>query len=150
MAEPLRHGLGESRRTIARFSKPLFKANTGSMEALEDWSQAKAMSDRGRMLDAIALLHRALAADPNFAPAWLDLANMSANVGDNATSHAAMQKAYDLRETANEQNQLYIQARYAGTITGDLFEQLRVFKLWAEMYPTNFTSPSPTRGTRSS
>lgn len=44
----VRHGLGESRRSIARFNKPLLPAATGSLEALKDYSQASYLGQLGR------------------------------------------------------------------------------------------------------
>ncbi len=131
----LRQHLGESRRTIARFSAPLFEANTGSIEALEDWSQASTLSRAGKLSEAIALDKAAVGADPHFAPAYLDLANFSISSGDKASDRLYLQKAYELRETATEPTRLYITARYNGAVTGDLFAGLQNYNMWIDLYP---------------
>jgi DNA-binding winged helix-turn-helix (wHTH) protein/tetratricopeptide (TPR) repeat protein len=135
LAATVRHGLGESRRTIARFGAPLFPVNTGSMEALEAYSQAHLLSQRGKMPDAIGLLERAVELDPKFAAAYLDLANFYANMGDQAHERASVLKAYELRDTAATPTRLYIVAHYHAAITGDLFESLRNYQEWIAVYP---------------
>jgi predicted Zn-dependent protease len=45
LAERLRHKLGESRRSIARFSTPLFPVNTASLDALKAYSEAERMAE---------------------------------------------------------------------------------------------------------
>jgi len=140
LAETLRHGVGESRRTIARYSAPLFPVNTGSIEALEDFTQSNTLSQRGKMTDAIGLLKQAVELDPKFAAAYLGLANLYANVGDQANERGYVLKAYDLRDTAAAPTRLYIVARYHTTITGDLFESLRNYQAWIAVYPRNLAA----------
>jgi len=135
LAATVRRGLGESRRTIARFGSPLFPVNTGSIEALEAYSQAHLLSQRGKIPEAIGLLKRAVELDPNFAAAYLDLANFHANLGDQANERANILKAYDLRDTAAAPTRLYIVAHYHAAITGDLFQSLRNYQEWIAVYP---------------
>lgn len=135
LAATVRHGLGESRRTIARFGAPLFAVNTGSIEALEAYSQAHLLSQRGKMPDAIGLLERAVELDPQFAAAYLDLSNFYANLGDQAHERASILKAFELRDTAAAPTRLYIVAHYHAAITGDLFESLRNYREWIAVYP---------------
>jgi tetratricopeptide (TPR) repeat protein len=139
----IRHGLGESRRTIARYNAPLSPVATQSMEALKDYSQAVDLSQQGHFAESIGLLKQAVALDPNFAAAWLDLANFAANTMDETGSRGSLQKAYDLRAFATEPTRLYIVARYQTTINGDLYEALRDYQEWAALYPRQ---PQPWSG----
>jgi DNA-binding winged helix-turn-helix (wHTH) protein/tetratricopeptide (TPR) repeat protein len=140
LAESLRQGVGESRRTIARYSAPLFPVNTGSVEALEDFTQATNLSQRGKTTDAIGLLKQAVELDPKFAAAYLGLANLYSNVGDQANERAYVLKAYELRDTAATPTRLYIAARYHTSITGDLFESVRNYQAWIAVYPRNLAA----------
>lgn len=140
LAAQLRRDLGESRRTIARFSMPLLPANTGSLEALKDYSQALRLSQRGEFPEAIALLKQAVTTDPNFAAAWLDLSTYSANIVNHQDDLRFLQRAYDLRATANEPVRLYIQARYAATVAENLYDSLHQFQAMAELYPRNLVA----------
>ena len=149
LAATLRRKLGESRRTIHRFSAPLFPQTTGSIDALKDYSQALLLSQRGKLTEAIALLQQAVVADPNFAAAFLDMANYSANLGDAEAEKRYLTRAFDLRDTATAPTRLYIEARHATTITGDLFEGMRKFNTMAELYPRNAASSGRSVGNRS-
>jgi DNA-binding winged helix-turn-helix (wHTH) protein/tetratricopeptide (TPR) repeat protein len=143
LAAKLRHGLGESRRTVARYSVPLQPVNTASLEALEDFSQASDLAQHGKIPEAIALLKRAVEIDPQFAAAYASLGIYSGNSADRAGVRTYIQKAYDLRAYANEPIQLQIQAMYATTVTQDLYQALANFHAWADLYPRN---PTPWSG----
>jgi DNA-binding winged helix-turn-helix (wHTH) protein/tetratricopeptide (TPR) repeat protein len=131
----IRHALGESRRTIARFNAPLSSANTQSLEALKDYSQAGFFAGQGHFPEAIELDKQAIAIDPSFAAAYFDLSGYYMNTLSRVEAMAALQKSYDLRSTATEPAQLYITARYHNYITGDLFEALRNYRAWIDLYP---------------
>ena len=131
----VRHGLGESRRTIERFNAPLAATNTESIEALKDYSQASFLASQGHFADAIELQKQAIAIDPGFTAAYFDLSGYYLNTLDPADSRIALQKAYDLRDSATEPAKLYITARYHTYITGDLYEGLRNYRAWIAMYP---------------
>jgi DNA-binding winged helix-turn-helix (wHTH) protein/tetratricopeptide (TPR) repeat protein len=133
----LRHGLGESRRTVARYSVPLLDVNTGSMEALEDFSQGSELGQRGKLPEAISLLKRAVELDPNFAAAYVGLATFYGNSADRASSRAYVEKAYAVRQYANEPVQLQITSLYMTNVTQDLYQARSNYQTWAEIYPRN-------------
>ena len=135
MAAALRHDMGESRRMIARFNRPLSPQNTNSLEALKDFSQASYLSNLGKSTEAIDLLKRAVALDPKFAAAYFNLYAFSFTTTDAAERKAYLQKAYDLREFATEPTQLAITAYYEGEFTGNLDSLLRTFQTWTNVYP---------------
>ncbi|MEO8737770.1 MAG: tetratricopeptide repeat protein [Edaphobacter sp.] len=74
LAATLRHKLGESRRSIARFAKPLVPMSAASLNALKIYTQASPLTTQGKWADAITLLKQAIALDPEFAAARYDLA----------------------------------------------------------------------------
>jgi len=135
LAETIRLQLGESRRTVARFNAELLPATTGSLEALEDFSQAVRLSDEGKNSQAIELLKQAIALDPQFTAAYLNLATFYANAGDVADDRLYLQKAYELKDSASEPVRRYIVARYHSAVTGDLYESERNFRAWIDLYP---------------
>ena len=139
----IRHGLGESRRTIERFSAPMVPTNTGSLEALKAYTQASTMAQQGKYAEAIELQKQAIALDPQFAAAYLDLSSLYANSLDPNNARIYVQKAYDLRDQATLPAQLYITARYHEVVTGDLYEGLRNYQSWIAMYPRQ---PQPWSG----
>jgi tetratricopeptide (TPR) repeat protein len=131
----LRHDLGESRRTIARFNQPLLHQVTGSLEALEDFSQANYVGLSGRYAEAVELLKKAVALDPQFAAAYINLYVYSQDALDTANANLYLQKAYDLREFTTQPTRFAIVAYYDGAISGDLNESLRNDQLWINLYP---------------
>jgi DNA-binding winged helix-turn-helix (wHTH) protein/tetratricopeptide (TPR) repeat protein len=139
----IRHSLGESRRTIARFNKPLAPVSTGSLEALKDYSQGAYLAQQGHFPEAIALLKQAVAIDPHFSAAYLDLGSFADNSLDPVASRAWISKAYELRDYGTEPTRLFIVARYHSEITGDLYESLRNYQAWISLYPR---SPQPWSG----
>ncbi len=139
LAASLRHGLGESRRTIARFSQPLFSATgrTNSMEALEAYSQAVVQSQSGHFPEAMELLKHAVALDPEFAVAWLDLSSYAANMNDRAAMVEYTTRAYAVRQQATAPVRYMIEARYASEVQGDLFGAEQSYKAMLTLYPRN-------------
>ncbi len=139
LASSLRHGLGESRRTIVRFSQPFFPASgrTNSMEALETYSQAVVQSQSGHFPEAIELLKHAVALDPQFAVAWLDLSSYAANSNDRAAMIEYTKRAYAVRQQATVPVRYMIEARYASEVQGDLFGAEQSYKAMLAIYPRN-------------
>ena len=135
MANTLRHSLGESRRTIARFNAPLSPVSTSSLEALKDFSQTAPLGQHGKFAECIELLKQAVALDPNFAAAWLDLSTYSDNALDHEDAKKYLQKAYDVRQNSTAPVELLITARYNTIITGDLYAGERNYKSWISLYP---------------
>jgi DNA-binding winged helix-turn-helix (wHTH) protein/tetratricopeptide (TPR) repeat protein len=133
----LRHELGESRRMIARFNKPLYHVQTGSLQALEDFSESVNLSHFGKFPEAIDLLKQAVALDPRFAAAYFNLAAFYSNMEEPDQARLYLQKAYDARDFATEPTRLTITAFYQSTVTGDLYEALRTYHAWVAIYPRN-------------
>lgn len=135
VAASLRHGLGESRRSIARFNTALLPAVTPSLEALKDYSQAARLGQQAKFLEAISLLKQAIAIDPNFATAYLELAVDSADISDAAGQREYIIKAYENREHATEPARRFILAQYDAVVTQDLHQSLLDLQTWADLYP---------------
>ena len=135
MAAVLRHDMGESRRMIARFNKPLSPQNTNSLEALKEFSRASYLNNLGKNTEAVDLLKRAVAMDPKFAAAYFRLFSFSFTTTEVAERQAYLQKAYDLRDFATEPTRLAITAYYEGVVTGDLDALQRTFQTWTHVYP---------------
>jgi DNA-binding winged helix-turn-helix (wHTH) protein/tetratricopeptide (TPR) repeat protein len=133
----LRHDLGESRRMIARFNKPLSAQQTESIEALKSFSQAGYLSNSGHFAESNELLQQAVALDPKFATAYFNLYANAANMGDQDAADNYLKKAYDLREFTTEPVRLVIVSNYESIITGDLYESLRNDLAWTQLYPRN-------------
>ena len=137
LAANLRQKLGESRRSIARFNMPLFHDNTPSLEALKAFTQGTQFVREGKFPEAIGLLKTAIAADPKFASAHYNLAASYYSIGDDLHGREAIAKAYALKDTASKSSQYGIETMYDAQFTGDMYELLRNFQSWVDMYPTS-------------
>jgi DNA-binding winged helix-turn-helix (wHTH) protein/tetratricopeptide (TPR) repeat protein len=137
LAANLRQKLGESRRSIARFDVPLFHDNTPSLEALKAFTVGTQLIREGKMTDAIGLLKSAIAADPQLASAYYNLAAIYASTGDDLHEREAIAKAYSLKDTAMKPAQFAIAAMYDSDYTGDMYDLLRSYQRWADLYPNS-------------
>jgi len=131
----LRQKLGESRRSIERFSVPIAPADTASLEALKAYSQAKRMSEQGKRAESVGLLKQAIGYDPNFGSAYYDLAMNYSSMGDDAGSRKALEKAYSLRDSVGPLMKINITGRYESIVTGDLYAAERDYHAWLALYP---------------
>lgn len=144
LAASLRHGLGESRRTIARFSQPMFpdRARTNSLEALEAYSEATVQGQSGQFPAAMELLKHAVALDPDFAAAWFDLSTYAANANDRSAMMEYLKRAYAVRDQATQPIRYLIESRYASEVQGNLLGAEQTYKAMVALYPRNATALS--------
>lgn len=113
LARRVRMDLGESWSKIEKTSRPLDKVTTGSLEALQLYSQAKEFMDQGKLEQALPLLQGALQLDPDFAMAHMQLSAYYASiVGKNSRTIEELQKAYDLRLRVTDREQRRIEASF--------------------------------------
>ena len=117
-----------------------------SLAALEAYSQAHDDFDHGRRTEAIPLFQQAIALDPSFAAAQSDLATVYWNLHQGDL--AAITSAYSLRDTVGPRERLAIEARYHSYVTGDVIEQLRVYRAWTAPIQLPAAWASPTRRAR--
>jgi DNA-binding winged helix-turn-helix (wHTH) protein/tetratricopeptide (TPR) repeat protein len=137
VAATLRRKLGESRRSISRFSMPLFHDNTPSLEALKAFTLGTQLIREGKIPESIALLKNAVAADPQFASAYYNLAAAYGTAGDDLHVRESIAKAYSLKDTAMKPTQFAITTMYASQYTGDMYELVRSFQSWVDLYPNS-------------
>jgi DNA-binding winged helix-turn-helix (wHTH) protein/tetratricopeptide (TPR) repeat protein len=137
VAATLRRKLGESRRSISRFGMPLFHDNTPSLEALKAFTLGTQLIREGKIPESIALLKEAVAADPQFASAYYNLAAAYGTLGDDLHVRESIAKAYSLKDTAMKPTQFAITTMYASEYTGDMYELVRSFQSWVDLYPNS-------------
>lgn len=113
VAKRARQELGESMAGIEANSRPLAKVTTGSLEALQLYSQAADATAKGNTERVAALLQNALLLDPDFAMAHLRLGQYySSVVGKNEKALAEFERAFDLRQSVTDRERLWIEANY--------------------------------------
>jgi serine/threonine protein kinase len=134
-ASSLRAKLGESLGSIAKYDTPIVQASTPSLPALQAYSSGvKAGTDKGH-LAAIPFFKRALEVDPNFAMAYLALANIYSDLGIDSLAIENSTKAYKLRDRVSEKERFAIDASYYGIVTGEMEKEVRVLEQARQVYP---------------
>jgi tetratricopeptide (TPR) repeat protein len=130
----MRKRLGEPLKSLRSFNKPLLAKETGSLDALKAYTEAHELGMAGKFQESVPLFKRAIELDPRFAIAYSDLGVVYSNLGEPGLATAVTQKAFELRDLADEPDRLFITARYHTQVTGDVNETIRTYETWTEMY----------------
>ena len=140
-ATAMRAKLGESRSSIQKLNRPLEEATTGSLEALQNYTEGRVLLDQGRFLAARPLFERAIALDPNFATAYFYVAVAFNNAGDTAREAEYYRKAFALIDRVSEYERVSIAGGYYGS-TGELDKEMDGYRLGTENYPRAWGFPN--------
>jgi len=132
----LRAKLGESHSSMMAFNAPLDQATTSSLEALQAYAIGNRTADVANDYDAaIPFFQKAIALDPNFATAYLGLAESYQPLSELELCAENARKAYELRARTSEAEKLHITSFYDIVVTGNLDAARTSLQLWAQTYP---------------
>ncbi len=131
----LRRQLGEAGSTVSRFDVTLAPERTSSFAALKAYSEGMWLDTHGKILDAIPLYRHAIDLDPGFTMAYVRLSQDYYNTRQPLEDAAVITKAYGMRTTVSEPNQLFIVNRYNMVVTHDLVAALQSLKVMVRLYP---------------
>jgi tRNA A-37 threonylcarbamoyl transferase component Bud32/tetratricopeptide (TPR) repeat protein len=135
-ATKLRRKMGESLASVRRYNAPPENVTTASLEALQAYTLGNQTMDVANdYAAAIPLLERAVSLDPNFAMAYLRLAQSYQPLSENDRCAENTRKAYALRERVSESEKLAISSYYDLVVTGNLETARTSFQAWAQTYP---------------
>jgi DNA-binding winged helix-turn-helix (wHTH) protein/tetratricopeptide (TPR) repeat protein len=140
-ATAMRARLGESRSTIEKLNRPLEQVTTGSLEALQSYTEGYADLRAGRFLAARRLFERAIALDPNFAMAYYGLSLAFNNAGDTGQEAEYKRKAFALIDRVSEFERYHIAAGYYES-TGEMDKSIEAYRLGKEDYPRSWHFPN--------
>jgi tetratricopeptide (TPR) repeat protein len=135
-ATKLRKRLGESLASVQKYDALPEDVTTSSLEALQAYALGNKATDIDNdYLAAITFFQRAITLDPNFAMAYLLLAESYQPQGELALAAENTRKAYDLRERTSDHEKLSIAVFYEIVVTGNLEAARRSCELIAQTYP---------------
>ncbi len=134
-ATAMRAKLGESLSSIQKLNRPLEQATTGSLEALQNFTEAYNEMGKGQFLAAVPLLERAVALDPNFATAYDFLSKAAYNAGDVGRTCELDKKAFALIDRVSEFERPFIASDYYYDCQGDLDKAIDALRLGGRNYP---------------
>jgi tetratricopeptide (TPR) repeat protein len=137
-ASKIRERLGESLATVAKFDIPL-NQTTSSLEALKAYNLGMKTADSDQAAGVRHFL-RAIQADPDFAMAYLAVAETYANLNQSSRATEYFTKAYQLRDHADAREKLEIESLYYAVVTGELEKAAQIYQKTIESYPK---SPAP-------
>lgn len=139
LARRLRETLGESLARIDQTSRPLAKATTASLEALELYSKARELSAQGDVKSAAALLRKALEADADFAMAHRQLGSAALVLGDPLEAGRRHARAFELRQEVTDRERHLIVASYHG-IRNEFEQAADALKVLTSLYPDDLAA----------
>jgi eukaryotic-like serine/threonine-protein kinase len=130
----LRERLGEPASSVAAFNKPLDKATSGSLEALNAFAQGT--TARSREGDAVGrrYVEQAVELDPRFATAQLVLGMIYSNIGENVRAAESLRAAFALREQVPENDRSPLEAEYYSVVTGEIDKAIAAYERYAERF----------------
>ncbi len=135
-ASSLRRKLGESFASIQKYDALPEDVTTPSLEALQAYSLGiKAFDVTNDLVAAIPFFQRASTLDPNFAMAYLRMAECYQPQGEMAMATEYARKAYQLRDRTSDREKLHISAFYEYVVTGNLEAARKACDLFAQTYP---------------
>jgi eukaryotic-like serine/threonine-protein kinase len=135
-ATKLRGKMGESLASVRKYNALPENVTTPSLEALQAYTLGKQTMDVANdYAAAIPLFERAVSLDPNFAMAYLRLAQSYQPLSENDRCAENARKAYALRERVSESEKLGISSFYDLVVTGNLEVARTSFQAWAQTYP---------------
>ena len=135
IASKIRSRLGESLTTVQKHDTPLAEATTSSLEALKAYSMGwKITASQGG--DApVPFFKHAIEIDPQFAAAYASLGLTYGSIGETQLGTENVQKAYQLRDRASDNEKFFITAYYDGRATGNQKKAQQTCEAWAQAYP---------------
>jgi tetratricopeptide (TPR) repeat protein len=134
-ASSLRRKLGESLASIQKYDALPEDVTTPSLEALQAYSLGiKAFDVTNDFVAAIPFFQRASTLDPNFAMAYLRLAECYQPQGELTIAAENARKAYQLRDRTSDREKLHISAFYEYVVTGNLEAARKACDLFAQTY----------------
>ena len=135
-ASNLRKKLGESAASLHTYDVPFDQAiTTSSLEALQAFTHGTDAVFKRDFPSALAFFQRAVTLDPNFATAYSVQGMTYSLAGDSVLGAERITKAYSLRDRVSEREQFSIDVNYAGLITGDADQQVRIAEQWTKVFP---------------
>ncbi|MGC2450233.1 MAG: protein kinase [Candidatus Sulfotelmatobacter sp.] len=135
IASKFRTLVGESLVTVEQHATPLAEATTPSLEALKAYSMGWKVTAAQGGDAAIPFLKRAVEIDPKFAAAYASLGLMYGSMGETELGTENIQKAYQLRNRASDNEKFFITAYYDGRATGNQEKAQQTCEAWAQAYP---------------
>lgn len=134
----LRAQLGEPGATLQSYNAPIAAATTDSLDALRAYQLGMDLRSHADNLNAIPALKTAIALDPRFAVALVQLGSSYSNMGNANQGTPYFRQAFELRDRATAPERFLITGRYFDIVIGDLEKASENYRVWSEVYPDDW------------
>jgi tetratricopeptide (TPR) repeat protein len=134
-ASELRSELGEGQSSLQKFSLPLERAATDSLEALKAYSQGRKLTREKGAMEGVPSFKQAIELDPKFALAHSNLAVCYYNLNQTALAGEEIRQAFELGDRQTARDRLHITTLYYDLGTGDVQKAIASYKEWTQLYP---------------
>jgi DNA-binding winged helix-turn-helix (wHTH) protein/predicted Zn-dependent protease len=138
IASKFRARVGESLTTVEKYDTPLAEATTPSLEALKAYSMGFKVAETRSDEAAEPFLKHAIEIDPNFAMAYAYLGLVYGSAGESALATVNINKAWQLRDRASDNERFFITAYHDGRATGNQEKAQMTCEEWAQAYPRDW------------
>jgi serine/threonine protein kinase/Tfp pilus assembly protein PilF len=128
-------GIGLAGKNVESAEMPIADVTTRSMEAYRYYMEGKENLRKFYFDDARIAFEKAVALDPEFAMAYINLASANLNLENIEARDIAIKRAKALSLKTTEKERLRIEAYYADQIEHDPEKHFRILRQIAEKYP---------------
>jgi len=135
-----RRKVGESNQSISEFDVPIINESTFSFDALQAFNTGIDLGSKGKLLECIPYLQKAIDLDPKFAVAYANLAVAYFNLGDSKKGASYSRKAFDLSENLSQAERFFVRENYHMIAIHDLDSALSDSQEWTRVYPNDNAS----------
>jgi tetratricopeptide (TPR) repeat protein len=137
LAAKLRVDLGESDHAVAKASVPLEHEGSTELDALGAYAAGEAALQAGRIADAMAGYQKAVAADPKFSEAHMQLAWLYRSERAEVAAATEAGAAQDVAADGSDRLKLLAQFCEAMNASGDYARAAGIMKQFKELYPND-------------
>jgi serine/threonine protein kinase/tetratricopeptide (TPR) repeat protein len=124
----------------APLDRDLTDVTTASIEAYRSYAQGIEHHQRGRPLDALPLLAKAVALDPDFALAYTKMAVINGNLGNSNLREEYARKALALTARLTPRERYYIEGYYHANRSETFGKAIDAYRKVLELYPDHSAS----------
>jgi tetratricopeptide (TPR) repeat protein/tRNA A-37 threonylcarbamoyl transferase component Bud32 len=115
--------------------RPIADVTTGSIEAMELYTEGSVARNNVRLVDARRLLEEAVTIDPSFAMAYFDLSEATRRLGQTGLSSSYLEKALAHVDRLTDRKIYLVQAIYAWRIEGEPDKAIQLLETLVSLYP---------------
>ncbi len=135
LSKKLRERIGESLKTL-RASEPLAQVTTGSLDALQRYSQALRAIDEADVTRGRTLLQEAVQLDTAFGMAYRKLGVVAF---DRVEQVAALEKAFAHRDRLTDRERYLTLGTYYSTLTQEPEKAVDAYETLLELFPADYS-----------